>query len=324
MPNRMFKDSWEKLVFDEDLKGELLWTVTNFLQISRKPGYTRRMNPLVLLHGPPGTGKTTLCQGLAQKISIRLKSTYSTTKLIQIKTASLLSRYYSESAKQVEEIFDTIESICLREVKEFICVLIDEIEGIASSRSLGVTHGEAQDSLRATNALLSGLDRVRHYPNIIILSTSNMIDCLDTAFTDRCSIQFVGAPAFSSQYTILRNCFLKMMNQGVISYGMAECVNPKHIIPPFREANLYLVLNKDDPGTKLFNILQLQNSDGCSRSQGGISGRKLAQLLEQAIMRYLRDEECSLEMAFDFLKRIVVTERSREEKRMASETEVEG
>lgn len=59
------------------------------------------MNPVILLYGPPGTGKTSLCQGLAQKISIRLNSTYKETELIQIKTAAMLSKYYSESAKQV-------------------------------------------------------------------------------------------------------------------------------------------------------------------------------------------------------------------------------
>lgn len=114
------------------------------------------MNPLILLHGPPGTGKTSLCQGLAQKIAIRLRSQYDNTTLIQINTSTLLSKYYSESAKQVDEIFTMIAHMCQEEPHTFTCVLIDEVESIASSREYSTDGGESHDSLRATNALLTG------------------------------------------------------------------------------------------------------------------------------------------------------------------------
>lgn len=132
--------------------------------------------------GLPGTGKSSLCQGLAQKISIRLSSTYSRTGLIQIRTAALLSKFYGESAKQVDKIFATIATMCEEDEQQFVCVMIDEVESIASSRESSM-HGEAQDSLRATNALLTGLDKARKYRNIMFLCTSNMYSCLDPVTT---------------------------------------------------------------------------------------------------------------------------------------------
>jgi AAA+ superfamily predicted ATPase len=119
------------LVFEDDFKRDLIRIMTNMLRFR---GKLSDINSLILLHGPPGTGKTTLCQGLAQKISIQLSSSYPQTKLIQIKTANLLSKYYSESAKKVDEIFTAIEAMCEEDQQQFICVLIDEVESIASSR----------------------------------------------------------------------------------------------------------------------------------------------------------------------------------------------
>lgn len=143
---------------------------------------------VILLHGPPGTGKTSLCQGLAQKVSVRLSSVYTQTKLVEVGAATLLSKYFSESAKMVDEIFRSVARLCKTNSNFFYFVLIDEVESIAMSREGNQQRGEPQESLRATNALLTGLDRLRSYPNVLVMCTSNMLGSIDTAFLSRVRI----------------------------------------------------------------------------------------------------------------------------------------
>lgn len=53
-------------------------------------------NRVILLHGPPGTGKTSLCKALSQKLCVQMADVYRSGVLIEINSHSLFSKWFSE------------------------------------------------------------------------------------------------------------------------------------------------------------------------------------------------------------------------------------
>jgi pachytene checkpoint protein 2 len=325
LPSLRIEGIWERLVFDTDIRGNLVRLMTNMrkhhsilhsiLQSIQRTSLVKfsralstanlrsRTNCLILLSGPPGTGKTTLYQALAQKLSIRLNCNYSSTSLIQINAATLLSKFFSESAKHILQVFTAILAHCTSSPKHFTIVLIDEIESLASSRSSANNRGEVQDTIRATNALLTGFDKVKSQPNLIILCTSNMVDTLDAAFLDRCGHRIIiEEPSEAARYQILRD--------GIQELIAAKIVNTDQSVPSYRDAQLELLSEPKKPGSVLMKLCNFLGPSTCSQrlgieGRGRISARYLGQLPEVALADRLITESCSLDEALQHMTKFV-------------------
>lgn len=218
LPCVEFDSIWENLIYDSNLKNEVMSYVAALARLSEKHVNTKiiNVNRLILLTGPPGTGKTSLCKGLAQHLSIRMNDKYSKSVMLEINSHSLFSKWFSESGKLVQKMFDQIDELAEDE-KCMVFVLIDEVESLGMCRESSSSRSEPSDAIRAVNALLTQIDRIRRRDNVLILCTSNLESTLDKALVDRADIvKNVGQPSDFARYSMLKSSIMELARIGVV------------------------------------------------------------------------------------------------------------
>ena len=172
---------------------------------------------IVLFYGPPGIGKTSLSKAVAQRISQKFCCDYNDILLYEINSQSLYSKYFSESGKMVQKIFTEITQNALNNSNNLYFLLIDEIESLASSRERVISSGEPTDTIRAVNALLTQLDKIITIPNIFVLTTSNLLTHIDSAFADRVDLKIaIFNPSYIQIYSILRAGIYELIHAKII------------------------------------------------------------------------------------------------------------
>ena len=218
LPSRDFHGMWESLVYGDDVKLRLTKYAGNALLFSQR-GVDPNLiawNRVVLLHGPPGTGKTTLCKALAQQLAIRFQDTYPTAVLVEVNAHSLFSRWFSESGKLVSRLFQKIQDL-LDDEGSLVFVLIDEVESLAAARKAAASGAEPSDAIRVVNALLTQVDGLKHRHNAMVLTTSNITEAIDLAFVDRADIKaYVGPPGFEARCAIITSAIKELIAKGLV------------------------------------------------------------------------------------------------------------
>jgi proteasome regulatory subunit len=119
----------------------------------------------VLLHGPPGTGKTMLAKAVAN----RTDATF-----IKMAGSELVQKFIGEGARLVRDLFEMAEE------REPAIIFIDEIDAIASKRTESKTSGDAEVQ-RTMMQLLSEMDGFEQRGDISIIAATNRFDMLDRA-----------------------------------------------------------------------------------------------------------------------------------------------
>jgi len=116
----------------------------------------------VLLHGPPGSGKTLLAKAVANE---------SEANFMLINGPEIMNKFYGESEKRIRDIFEEAEKNAPS------IIFIDEIDAIAPKRE--ETRGEVER--RVVAQLLTMMDGLKARRNVVVIGATNRPNAIDPA-----------------------------------------------------------------------------------------------------------------------------------------------
>jgi SpoVK/Ycf46/Vps4 family AAA+-type ATPase len=161
--------TFESVVLSESLEAAVSELIEEWRKADRLARFGLAPRNRVLLHGPSGNGKTTLCEALAHEIRLPLGI---------VRYSELINAYVGVSEKAVASMFAA--------VNQRRCVLFaDECDSIATAR-IQVRSSCDEGRNNIVNELLMGLDRLA--PHTLVVFATNLPDALDPALRRRVNL----------------------------------------------------------------------------------------------------------------------------------------
>jgi len=184
----------------------------------------------VLLAGPPGNGKTTLAEALADALNVTL---------MIVRYEAVIGSYLGETAQRIAQVFEHARSRH--------CVLFfDEFDSVGKER--GDIH-ETGEIKRVVSSLLLQIDALPSY--VVVVAASNHPELLDRAVWRRFQIRLeLGQPNQAQ----IEEWFRRFEHRTGRSFGIA----PRELARKLRGLSFAEV---EDFGTDLLRKLVLDGSD---------------------------------------------------------------
>lgn len=186
LPDPKLDDDWQRIYLPEKQKTHLIGQAV--LSLTLRPRLSRvgsALNGLMILVGPPGTGKTTLARGLANEAARVVKNRLGESQYAEVDPHALPSELLGRTQQAVTSLLQE-EIPALASVGKPTIILLDEVEAFAISRNRASLETNPVDVHRATDAVLAGIDRLaENYPHLLFIATTNFVSAVDEAFFSR-------------------------------------------------------------------------------------------------------------------------------------------